>query len=112
MIARGLVDAGMEVIYTGIRRTPEEIVNTALDEDVDVIGLSILSGAHLRLAQALIGELRDHEFGHVTVILGGIIPDQDVPLLHKCGVARVFHPSTTMPEIVEFIENLPQVKTT
>ena len=110
VIARGLVDAGMEVIYTGIRRTPQEIVTAARDEDVDVIGLSILSGAHARLTETLMDELRQEGLDHVTVIVGGIIPDDDVATLQKHGVARVFHPSTTMPEIVGFIEELQTAK--
>ncbi len=108
VIARALRDAGFEVIYTGIRRTAAEIAETALQEDVDVLGLSILSGAHLELIPLIIDELkaRGLEPGKdLLVIIGGIIPSEDVPKLKKIGVAEVFVPGTPMYEIVEFIRN-------
>ncbi len=108
VIARALRDAGFEVIYTGIRRTAAEIAETALQEDVDVLGLSILSGAHLELIPLVIDELkaRGLEPGKdLLVIAGGIIPSEDVPELKKIGVAEVFVPGTPMYEIVEFIRN-------
>ncbi len=108
VIARALRDAGFEVIYTGIRRTPAEIAETALQEDVDVLGISILSGAHLELIPLVIQELkaRGLEPGRdLIVVVGGIIPEEDIPKLKKIGVAEVFLPGTSMFEIVEFIKN-------
>ena len=103
VIARALRDAGMEVIYTGLRQTPEMVVNAALQEDVDVIGLSILSGAHNAIIPRVIGLLRQHKMEDVTVIVGGIIPDQDIESLKTMGVAGIFQPGTPMEHIIEFI---------
>jgi methylmalonyl-CoA mutase C-terminal domain/subunit len=103
VIARALRDAGMEVIYTGLRQTPEMIVNAALQEDVDVIGLSILSGAHNAIIPRVMDLLRQHKMDDVTVVVGGIIPDQDVESLKTAGVAGIFQPGTPMDHIVEFI---------
>ncbi len=108
VIARALRDAGMEVIYTGLRQTPEMIVNAALQEDVHVIGLSILSGAHNAIVPRVLDLLRQNKMDDVLVVLGGIIPDQDIPPLKQAGVAAIFQPGTSMNEIVRFIrENVP-----
>jgi methylmalonyl-CoA mutase C-terminal domain/subunit len=104
VIARALRDAGMEVIYTGLRQTPEMIAEAALQEDVDVIGLSILSGAHMALVPRILDLLRARDLGDVPVFLGGIIPDQDVPSLLQMGVAGVFGPGTSTKEIVEIFQ--------
>ncbi|MEQ1910300.1 MAG: cobalamin B12-binding domain-containing protein [Vicinamibacterales bacterium] len=103
VIARALRDAGMEVIYTGLRQTPEQIVSAALQEDADVIGLSILSGAHNHIAPKLMALLHEQGLDDVLVLVGGIIPDVDVPKLHSLGVKGVFLPGTSMQTIVEFI---------
>ena len=103
VVARALRDAGMEVIYTGLRQTPEMIVETALQEDVDVVGLSILSGAHMTLFPRIMQLLRDNGLDDVLVVAGGIVPDDDVPLLQKMGVRAVFGPGTPMKEIIAFI---------
>jgi methylmalonyl-CoA mutase C-terminal domain/subunit len=103
VIARALRDAGMEVIYTGLRQTPEQIVSAALQEDADVIGLSILSGAHNHVAPRLMQLLKERGLDDVLVVIGGIIPDLDVPRLKEMGVKGVFLPGTPMQEIVEFI---------
>jgi methylmalonyl-CoA mutase C-terminal domain/subunit len=103
VIARALRDAGMEVIYTGLRQTPEQIVAAALQEDADVIGLSILSGAHNHIAPRLMDLLRQKGLDDVLVVIGGIIPDVDIPKLKEIGVKGVFLPGTPMQEIVEFI---------
>jgi methylmalonyl-CoA mutase C-terminal domain/subunit len=103
VIARALRDAGMEVIYTGLRQTPEQIVAAALQEDADVIGLSILSGAHNSICPRLMELLREKGLNDVLVVLGGIIPDADLPGLQQLGIAGVFRPGTPMQEIVEFI---------
>jgi methylmalonyl-CoA mutase C-terminal domain/subunit len=108
VIARALRDAGMEVIYTGLRQTPEMIVNAALQEDVHVIGLSILSGAHNAIVPRVLDLLRQNKMDDVLVVLGGIIPDQDIPHLKQAGVAAIFQPGTSMDEIVRFIrDNVP-----
>ena len=108
VIARALRDAGMEVIYTGLRQTPEMIVNAALQEDVHVIGLSILSGAHNAIVPRVMDLLRQHKMEDVLVIVGGIIPDQDIPNLKNAGVAAIFQPGTSMDDIVRFIrEHVP-----
>jgi methylmalonyl-CoA mutase, C-terminal domain len=104
VIARGLRDAGMEVIYTGLRQTPEMVVEAALQEDVDVIGLSILSGAHTALVPRIIDLLREHEMGDVPVFLGGIVPNDDVAAMKHAGVAGVFGPGTGMERIVAAIQ--------
>jgi methylmalonyl-CoA mutase C-terminal domain/subunit len=103
VIARALRDAGMEVIYTGLRQTPEMVVHAALQEDVDVIGLSILSGAHNAIMPRVMDLLRENKMEDVLVIIGGIIPDQDIPGLKQAGVAGIFLPGTSMDEIVAFI---------
>ena len=103
VIARALRDAGMEVIYTGLRQTPEQIVAAALQEDADVIGLSILSGAHMHICPRIMGLLREQGLDDVLVVIGGIIPDVDIPKLNEMGVAGIFLPGTPMLEIVNFI---------
>ena len=103
VIARALRDAGMEVIYTGLRQTPEMIVNASLQEDVDVIGLSILSGAHNAIVPRLMELLHQNKMDDVLVLVGGIIPDQDVAQLKQMGVAGIFQPGTAMDEIIQFI---------
>jgi methylmalonyl-CoA mutase C-terminal domain/subunit len=103
VIARALRDAGMEVIYTGLRQTPEQIATAAVQEDADVIGLSILSGAHMHICPRLMALLREQGADHVTVLVGGIIPDTDVAALKSMGIEGVFLPGTPMREIVEFI---------
>ena len=103
VIARALRDAGMEVIYTGLRQTPEMIANAALQEDVDVIGLSILSGAHNAIVPRVMDLLKQNSMHDVLVLVGGIIPDQDVDSLKKAGVSGIFQPGTAMDDIIEFI---------
>ncbi len=103
VIARALRDAGMEVIYTGLRQTPEMIVEAALQEDVDAIGLSILSGAHMALVPRIMELLRKQDMGDVKLFVGGIIPDEDLPALKELGVAGVFGPGTNTNDIVQFI---------
>jgi methylmalonyl-CoA mutase C-terminal domain/subunit len=103
VVAAALRDAGMEVIYTGLRQTPEMVVSAALQEDADVIGLSILSGAHNHIAPQLIKLLKDKGLDDVLVVIGGIIPDVDIPKLKDIGVKGIFLPGTPMQEIVDFI---------
>jgi len=103
VIARALRDAGMEVIYTGLRQTPEQIATAALQEDADVIGLSILSGAHNHIAPRLMELLKEKGLEDVLVVIGGIIPDVDVPRLKALGIKGVFVPGTPMQEIIDFI---------
>jgi len=103
VIARALRDAGMEVIYTGLRQTPEMIVNAALQEDVQVIGLSILSGAHNAIVPRVLELLHEKDMDDVRVIVGGIVPDEDAAALRKLGVAAVFQPGSSLDSIVEFI---------
>lgn len=105
VIARALRDAGMEVIYTGLRQTPEMIVNAALQEDVQVIGLSILSGAHTAIVPRVMELLRENRMTDVLVIVGGIIPDEDADELKKQGVAAVYQPGASLEEIVRFIRS-------
>jgi methylmalonyl-CoA mutase, C-terminal domain len=105
VIARALRDAGMEVIYTGLRQTPEKIVAAALQEDADVIGLSILSGAHMHICPQVMKLLKDKGLDHVKVVVGGIIPDIDREKLTAMGVAGIFLPGTPMQSIVDFINN-------
>ncbi len=105
VIARALRDAGMEVIYTGLRQTPEMIVNAALQEDVHVIGLSILSGAHNAIVPRVMDLMQHNKMDDVLVVVGGIIPDQDVEALKSRGVAAIFQPGTSMDEIVKFIRS-------
>src|SRR6188474_1720025 len=109
VIARALRDAGMEVIYTGLRQTPEMIAAAALQEDADVIGLSILSGAHNHIAPRLMQLLKEKGLDDVLVVIGGIIPDIDIPKLKEIGVKGIFLPGTPMQDIIEFInENARQ----
>jgi methylmalonyl-CoA mutase C-terminal domain/subunit len=103
VIARALRDAGMEVIYTGLRQTPEQIVTAALQEDADVIGLSILSGAHNHIAPRLMELLKQKGLDDVLVVIGGIIPDVDIPKLKEIGIRGVFLPGTPMQEIIDFV---------
>ncbi len=105
VIARALRDAGMEVIYTGLRQTPEMVVSAAVQEDVDAIGLSILSGAHLTLFPRVVELAREAGLDDVIIFGGGIIPDEDVPKLKEAGVSQVFTPGARMEEIIEFIRN-------
>ncbi|MBI3475151.1 MAG: cobalamin B12-binding domain-containing protein [Acidobacteria bacterium] len=103
VIARALRDAGMEVIYTGLRQTPEMVVNASIQEDVQVIGLSILSGAHNAIVPRVMDLLKEHKMNDVLVLVGGIIPDQDIAHLKEIGVAGIFQPGTPMDDIVKFI---------
>jgi methylmalonyl-CoA mutase, C-terminal domain len=103
VIARALRDAGMEVIYTGLRQTPEMIVNASLQEDVDVIGLSILSGAHNAIVPRVVNLARENKMDDVLVVVGGTIPEQDIDALKKAGVAAIFGPGTPMDSIIQFI---------
>ena len=103
VVSKALADAGMEVIYTGLRQTPEMVVNSALQEDVDVIGLSILSGAHNAIVPRVSDLLRQHKMDDVLFLVGGIIPEQDFDFMKKSGVTGIFNPGTPMDEIVEFI---------
>ncbi len=103
IVARALRDAGMEVIYTGLRQTPEQIVNAALQEDVDAIGISILSGAHNTVVPRICELLKAQGLGDVLLILGGIIPDEDIARLKPLGVAEVFQPGASTQDIVDFI---------
>lgn len=108
VIARALRDAGMEVIYTGLRQTPEMIVNAALQEDVQVIGLSILSGAHNAIVPRVMELLREKDMTDVKVVVGGIIPDQDAASLKGQGVAEVFQPGASLETVVAFIRTAAQ----
>ncbi len=103
VVARALRDAGLEVIYTGLRQTPEMIAETALQEDVDLVGLSILSGAHMTLFPRILKLLQEKGLGDIPVLAGGIIPDEDLPALKEMGIADVFGPGTSTQEIVESI---------
>ncbi len=106
VVARGLRDAGMEVIYTGLRQTPEQIVNAAIQEDVDCIGLSILSGAHNHLFPEIMKLLREKGAGDIPVFAGGIIPEDDIPFLESIGIKKVFLPGTKISEVVDFINQV------
>ncbi len=103
IIARALRDAGMEVIYSGLHQTPQMIVEAALQEDVDGVGLSLLSGAHLAQFPAVVEGLRAEDASDVVVFGGGIIPDEDVPVLHDQGIAKIFTPGTPMDAIIEWV---------
>jgi methylmalonyl-CoA mutase, C-terminal domain len=105
IIARALRDAGMEVIYTGLHQTPEQIVETVLQEDADAVGLSILSGAHMTLVPRVVELLRAQDAGDVVVTVGGTIPAQDIPELKELGVAEVFTPGAPTSDIIEFIRS-------
>ncbi|MEW6568515.1 MAG: cobalamin B12-binding domain-containing protein [Chloroflexota bacterium] len=106
VIARALRDAGMEVIYTGLRQTPEMIAEAALQEDVDVVGLSILSGAHMALVPRVMELLRQQGQAQVKVLLGGIIPDEDIPRLKEVGVSAVFGPGTNTQAVIETVRQV------
>jgi methylmalonyl-CoA mutase C-terminal domain/subunit len=109
VVARALRDAGMEVIYTGLRQTPEQIVETALQEDVEVIGLSILSGAHKTLFPRIMRLLRERDLTDVMVFAGGIIPQEDVAKMKKLGIKEIFGPGTTTETIIRYVlDNLPR----
>jgi methylmalonyl-CoA mutase C-terminal domain/subunit len=109
VVARALRDAGMEVIYTGLRQTPEQIVETALQEDVDVIGLSILSGAHKALFPRIMELLKQKGLTDMMVFAGGIIPEEDIPELKKLGIKGIFGPGTPTETIIQFmLENVPK----
>jgi methylmalonyl-CoA mutase C-terminal domain/subunit len=110
VLARGLRDEGFEVVYTGLRQTPEMVATAALQEDVDVVGLSILSGAHMTLVPKITQLLRDRGMDDVLVTVGGIIPDDDVPALREAGVAEVFGPGTTIAEVAEFLRANARVR--
>lgn len=105
VVARALRDAGMEVIYTGLRQTPEQIVRAAIQEDVDAVGISVLSGAHMHLFQRIIELLKEAGAEDIPVFGGGIIPDQDIPELKKMGVMEVFQPGATTVEIIQFLKS-------
>ena len=108
VVARALRDAGMEVIYTGLRQTPEQIVETALQEDVDVIGLSILSGAHRTLFPRIMRLVREQHLADVMVFAGGIIPEEDIVKMKKLGIKEIFGPGTTTETIIRYVlDNLP-----
>jgi len=103
-VARALKDAGYEVIYTGIRQTPEGIAKTAIQEDVDFVGLSLLSGAHNELFPKVVNLLKNQNAGDIIVFGGGVIPEEDIPFLNKSGVEAVFTPGTPIKDVIEFIE--------
>jgi methylmalonyl-CoA mutase C-terminal domain/subunit len=107
LIARALRDAGMEVIYTGLHQSPEQIVNTAIQEDVDAIGLSVLSGAHNTLFRRVLALLSEQGAEDIVVFGGGIIPSEDVPALKEAGVKALFGPGTPLEDIVRFVKELP-----
>ena len=106
LIARALRDAGMEVIYTGLRQTPQMITTAALQEDVDVVGLSILSGAHMTLVPRVVDSLKEAGLGDVAVFVGGIIPEEDWPVLQEMGVRAVYGPGTTTQQVIEDVRRL------
>lgn len=110
VIARALRDAGMEVIYTGLRQTPEQIVAAAIQEDVDVIGMSLLSGAHNYLFPRVVELLKEQGAGDILVIGGGVIPDDDIPGLKEAGIAEIFTPGTTTTEMIEYIKKSIKVQ--
>ncbi|MGC4894036.1 cobalamin B12-binding domain-containing protein [Micromonospora sp. DT31] len=109
VVARALRDAGMEVIYTGLHQTPEQIVETAIQEDADAVGLSVLSGAHMTLFKRVVELLAERDATDIVVFGGGIIPEADLPELQRLGVAKIFTPGATTGSIVEWVrENIPQ----
>jgi methylmalonyl-CoA mutase C-terminal domain/subunit len=103
IIARAFRDAGFEVVYTGLRQTPEQVVTAALQEDVDVIGLSVLSGAHMSLCPRIMELVKKERLDDVIVLVGGIIPDQDIPKLKALGVSEIFQPGASTEDIVEYV---------
>lgn len=103
IVARALRDAGHEVIYTGLHQTPEQIVETAIQEDADMVGLSVLSGAHMTLFRTLVDLLAERDASDIVVFGGGIVPDEDIPVLEELGVARVFTPGATTSEITDWV---------
>ena len=103
VIARALRDAGMEVVYTGLHQTPEQIVETAVQEDADLVGLSVLSGAHMTLFRKVLDLLAERDASDIVVFGGGIIPDDDIPLLQEMGVAAIFKPGATTASIVDWV---------
>jgi methylmalonyl-CoA mutase C-terminal domain/subunit len=103
VIARALRDAGMEVVYTGLHQTPEQIVQTVIQEDADAVGLSVLSGAHMTLFTKMLDLLKQHQIDDVVVFGGGIIPDEDIPQLEAAGVAKIFTPGTPLDEVVDWV---------
>ena len=103
VIARAFRDAGFEVIYTGLRQTPEQVVNAALQEDVDVVGLSVLSGAHMTLCPKIMDLMKKERLDDVLVVIGGIIPDQDISKLKELGVAEIFQPGASTEDIVAYV---------
>jgi len=104
VVARALRDAGMEVIYTGLRQTPEQIVETAIQEDVDVIGMSILSGAHTHLFPKVMELLKENNIKDIIVMGGGVIPEEDIPKLKRIGIAEIFTPGTDTRDVIKFIK--------
>ncbi len=110
VVAKALADGGMEVIYTGLRQTPEMIVKTAVEEDVDVIGISTLSGSHINLFPEIFQFMKRYNIADIPFVAGGIIPAEDIPVLKEMGVKEVFPPGTLTSEIVDFIKNLIGVK--
>ena len=105
LLASILRNAGMEVIYTGLRNTVGQIINTALQEDVDVLGISILSGSHRSFAQKIAGQMKEKNMGDMLFIMGGVIPDEDIPVLKKIGVAHVFTQDSSFQDIIAYIRN-------
>ena len=105
VIARALRDAGMEVIYTGLRQTPEQIVNAAMQEDVDIIGLSILSGAHMTIFPRILDLMKENQMDDIILFGGGIIPEDDIPKLKEIGVGEIFLPGTSTEDIVKYINS-------
>ena len=103
IIARAFRDAGFEVVYTGLRQTPEQVVTAALQEDVDVIGLSVLSGAHMTLCPRIMELMKKEKLDDVLVLVGGIIPDQDIPKLKNLGVSEVFQPGVSTEDIIDYV---------
>ncbi len=110
VVARALADEGMEVIYTGLRHTPEMIVKTAIEEGVDLIGISILSGSHMTLLPEIIQLLKQNHAGEIDLIAGGIIPSEDIPLLKKKGIKEIFLPETRMAQIIAFVRSILEKK--
>jgi methylmalonyl-CoA mutase C-terminal domain/subunit len=112
VVARALADAGMEVIYTGLRQTPEMIVRAAVEEGVDVIGISILSGSHMTLLPEILRILKRYHADDIPVVAGGIIPVEDIPALKEAGVKEIFPPDTPTSEIIDFINQLVESRST